>query len=170
MRDYRPIDLTEADERRFWAKVALPNENGCALWTATCDRVGYGRYSIGPKVSRLYPRAHRVSYTITNGPIPDGMQVDHMCHTPACVAPIHLRTATSSENCQNRAGAFVNSATGVRGVCWNSAVDMWQATATVARKQYHLGNYPTIAEAEAVVVEFRRANMPYSLLDRTVSA
>lgn len=166
----RPIILNELDEARFWAKVARPNKNGCALWLACTDQYGYGRFTVGPKVARLYHRAHRVAHTIATGPIPDGMDVDHMCHTPACVAPLHLRAATRSQNCQNRAGAYSTSKTGIRGVSWCTAVGMWQATATVNREQNHLGYFHDIADAESAVVEFRRAHMPFSVFDVEVPA
>lgn len=168
---YRPIILTELDEARFYAKVALPDERGCALWTAAKDRNGYGRFSHGPRgPERLYPRAHRVAYTIANGPIPDGMQLDHKCHTPSCVTPAHLRPATNAENCQNRAGSFSNSRTGIRGVSWNSVMRMWQATVVIKGEQRRLGYFHDTEDAERVVVEYRRTHMPFSVLDALESA
>lgn len=167
---HRPIVLTELDQARFYAKVALPDERGCALWTASKDRNGYGRFTFGPKgPGRLYPRAHRVSYTIANGPIPDGFQIDHECHTPSCVAPHHLRAATNAENCQNRAGSFSNSRTGIRGVSWHRTMRAWQATVVIGGAQHRLGFFQDISEAERVVVEYRREHMPFSVMDGAVA-
>ena len=94
-RTTRPIPrLTEADERRFWSKVALPDAEGHLLWAAYLNAHGYGQFRIGG--SAHY--AHRVSYVIANGPIPVGMVLDHLCRTPACVAPLHLEAVTQAEN------------------------------------------------------------------------
>lgn len=91
---------------RFNAKWE-EDENGCWLWTASRLPHGYGRIGVGGKV-RL---AHRVSYELFNGPIPAGLDVDHLCHNEdrecpggstcmhrRCVNPAHLGVATRSEN------------------------------------------------------------------------
>lgn len=90
--------ITESDERRFWAKVALPNEQGCMLWLGALASHGYGRFRLNGRIAR----AHRVSYEIANGPIPDGMVIDHVkakgCTNRHCVAPDHLEAVTQREN------------------------------------------------------------------------
>lgn len=90
--------MTERDEARFWAKVALPNEQGCMLWTGEPDLRGYGHFTVG--YSQWY--AHRVSYVLANGPIPEGLQIDHVkargCKNKHCVAPLHLEAVTQREN------------------------------------------------------------------------
>lgn len=90
--------ITERDEARFWAKVALPNEQGCMLWMAYCDRRGYGTFSLNCRKVR----ASRVSYTLAYGPIPDGLVVDHVrdrgCRSTSCVAPLYLEAVTDAEN------------------------------------------------------------------------
>lgn len=77
---------------RFWEKVDLSGE--CWLWTGGVDAEGYGRFQIA-RVSRL---AHRVSWELAKGPIPDGMAVLHKCDRPACVAPHHLFLGTQIDN------------------------------------------------------------------------
>jgi hypothetical protein len=89
MPPYRP--WTE----RFWEKVALPNENGCMLWLAYVNpKTGYGDLRMEPKTVL----AHRLSYELAHGPIPEGLQIDHLCRVRACVAPGHLEAVTSQVN------------------------------------------------------------------------
>lgn len=92
----RPIPaLTEADEKRFWAKVELPDpETGCMAWTGVKIRCGYGRFWLG---GSMY-LAHRVAWTLVNGPIPPGLVIDHLCRNRACVNPLHLEVVTNREN------------------------------------------------------------------------
>lgn len=80
---------------RFWAKVALPNERGCLLWTAATDKDGYGRFLVRKGETR---RAHRIAYVLTVGAIPDGLVLDHLCRQPGCVRPDHLEPVTNREN------------------------------------------------------------------------
>lgn len=79
---------------RFEKKVSVA-ENGCWLWTGSVNHAGYGGMgTCGTKTAR----AHRVSYELHVGPIPDGMCVCHRCDTPACVRPGHLFLGTHQEN------------------------------------------------------------------------
>lgn len=72
---------------KFWGYV-LPT-GFCWEWTGQKDS-GYGRYSGRP--------AHRVTYEVLVGPIPDGLTLDHLCRNKGCVNPDHLEPVTSSEN------------------------------------------------------------------------
>ena len=89
---------------RFWSKVALPDENGCMLWLASSKSNGYGQFGIGGK--NLY--AHRVAYLWLVGPIPDELQLDHLCRNRKCVAPDHLEAVTQQENLR-RGEAGINN-------------------------------------------------------------
>ena len=151
-------------EARFWPKVDKTGD--CWLWTAGKTKDGYGLFQVGGR-QRL---AHRVSYEFSVGPIPAGLDLDHTCYVHACVNPDHLRLATNAQNGQNRHGAQRDSTSGVRGVYWHRAAGKWYARAKLDGKNHHLGLFATIAEAEAVVVEWRRIHMPFSLMDQvTVS-
>lgn len=86
--------FTERDERRFWSKVALPDGQGCMLWLGYVQPSGYGKFRLGKDTAY----AHRVSYEIANGPVPIGLQVDHLCRVRHCVAPDHLEAVTPAEN------------------------------------------------------------------------
>ena len=88
-------ELSDADLRRFWAKVQLPDpDTGCMLWTAAKTSAGYGAFRLG---GVLY-RAHRISFTLAYGEIPQGMVLDHICRNRACVAPEHLEVVSQREN------------------------------------------------------------------------
>lgn len=87
------MKLTERDERRFWSKVALPDAGGHMLWMAARTG-GYGRIGVGRKT--LY--AHRVSYALAYGEVPEGLQIDHLCRVRHCLAPEHLEAVTQQEN------------------------------------------------------------------------
>ena len=85
-------------EARFWSKVDTSGD--CWEWTG--QRVkGYGRFAW--EHGQL---AHRYSYTIHHGAIPDGMTVDHRCFNPGCVRPEHLRLLTHAENAANQRSVY----------------------------------------------------------------
>lgn len=81
---------------RFWPKVN--KTDGCWLWTASLNKGGYGQLSIGHAMPRV---AHRVSWEINVGPIPDGMCVLHKCDVRNCVRPDHLFIGTQLENIED---------------------------------------------------------------------
>jgi hypothetical protein len=83
---------------RFWLKV---NKTAtCWLWTGTILSHGYGQIALGhpstPGSKRW--RAHRFSWELHNGPVPDGLVVCHRCDVPACVNPEHLFLSTQKGN------------------------------------------------------------------------
>jgi len=85
---------------RFWDK-ALPEPNsGCWIWTACLDLKGYGQVRVGGAPGRRgrMQRAHRAAYQSLAGPIPEGLQLDHLCRVRCCVNPAHLEPVTSAEN------------------------------------------------------------------------
>lgn len=77
---------------RFLSKFV--QGEGCWLWTGRLDGGGYGDFWH----SGRYSKAHRYSYEVLVGPIPDGMQLDHLCRTRHCVRPDHLEPVTQAEN------------------------------------------------------------------------
>lgn len=85
-------------EQRFWNNVQ--KSEGCWIWLGSKDSSGYGTFKIkGTNIS-----AHRFSWIVHFGAIPDGMNVLHDCPTgdnPACVNPEHLWTGTHEQNMQD---------------------------------------------------------------------
>jgi HNH endonuclease len=80
--------------QRFWPKVNKTET--CWLWTASTKN-GYGQIGAGGKHGKpLY--AHRVAYELVNGPIPEGLHLDHLCRVTLCVNPAHLEPVTRREN------------------------------------------------------------------------
>jgi HNH endonuclease len=79
------------------AKVT-PGLGGCWIWTGATTG-GYGVVSANGRIER----AHRVSYELAYGKIPDGLHLDHLCRVRACIRPDHLEAVTQAEN-NRRAG------------------------------------------------------------------
>lgn len=84
--------------QRFWSKVKI--QRGCWVWKATMDRHDYGKLLVGSRKdgTRRIRRAHRISYEIVRGEIPEGLQVLHKCDNPPCVRPSHLVLGTHKDN------------------------------------------------------------------------
>src|SRR5688500_14060631 len=73
----------------FWSRVPVEmyDTDKCWLWSGTVGKTnGYGRWRT------FY--AHRVAYTLTRGPIPDGLTIDHVCRHRLCMNPTHMEAVT----------------------------------------------------------------------------
>jgi len=88
---------------RFWKHVDkhgptpdyAPHLGPCWLWTASVKPSGYGQFAVTEHQIR---GAHQFSYRIEVGPVPDGLQLDHLCRVRHCVRPTHLEPVTAAEN------------------------------------------------------------------------
>lgn len=67
---------------------------GCWLWTGALNNMGYGMLMVNGK--RVL--AHRASYEVNVGPIPEGLFALHECDTPSCVNPNHITLGTQTDN------------------------------------------------------------------------
>ena|SRR3990167_402405 len=83
---------------RFWTRVTIPYSPAqCWIWSGTKDRNGYGTLREGTG-HRKRIQAHRASYLIHYGDIPNGLVLDHLCRDKSCVNPLHLRAVSMREN------------------------------------------------------------------------
>lgn len=78
----------------------------CWKWVGTEKHLGYGEFYIGGKSTP----AHRVSYELFKGKIPDGLVIDHLCRNPRCVNPAHLEAVTNVENIMRGEGVGAKAA------------------------------------------------------------
>ena len=76
------------------SKIITIPECGCWIWAGYIANNGYGQHTYK---GRTY-KAHRLVYELLVGPIPDGLQLDHLCRVRCCVNPAHLDPVTQKEN------------------------------------------------------------------------
>lgn len=89
------LELRRSLADRFWEKVEKTET--CWNWTASLNGNGYGQFALEtwPLVLR---GAHRIAYLLVVGPIPEGLDLDHLCRNRRCVNPAHLEPVTRQVN------------------------------------------------------------------------
>lgn len=90
--------VRDDDQRRFWAHVAK-TDGGCWTWTGPQRGQGYGR----ARWNKESVAAHRLAHELLIGPIPEGMEVDHLCRNRLCVNPAHLEAVDHATNTRRAA-------------------------------------------------------------------
>lgn len=73
-------------------------DDGCWRWDRARNRHGYGVVTIRSEGRKTSTTAHRLVYELLAGPIPPGLQLDHLCRNPTCVNPAHLEPVTNGVN------------------------------------------------------------------------
>ena len=118
---------------RFWEKVEIRGKNECWNWTACTIKNGYGHFGFRGK---LYT-AHRFSWILTNGQIPEGLCICHHCDNPGCVNPAHLFIGTQKDNIQDAINK--NRMVGKKGEENNNS-SLTEKQVLAIRAEYKLGN------------------------------
>lgn len=86
--------MTIAALPRNWHSKIRVTDTGCWHWTAAVNSQGYGCVGVLGKIHST----HRISYELLVGPIPAGLQIDHLCRNKRCCNPEHLEPVTAKEN------------------------------------------------------------------------
>lgn len=118
-------------ERIDFYSIPVPH-CGCHIWTGGTTKNGYGVCATGGQDSDM---AHRVAWSVANGPIPQGMHVLHRCDMPSCVNPDHLFIGTNRDNVDDKVQkgrAFLGSKVDRRG-SRNSAAKLSDQDVAVIR-------------------------------------
>jgi len=103
MKTLTPTRVVGTPEERFWAKVDASGD--CWEWTASKHKDGYGLFR--PHSNETMTRAHQFAWTTLVGPVPEGLELDHLCRNPACVNPDHLEPVTHRENMRRTSATTV---------------------------------------------------------------
>ena len=87
---------------KFWCSVSPEPNSGCWLWSGPLWPNGYASHQFGGRGNKAV-LAHRFSYELHKGPVPEGLDLDHLCRMRCCVNPDHLEPVTRKVNI-NRSG------------------------------------------------------------------
>lgn len=99
---------------RLLAKAIINRETGCWEWAGRGTPNGYGHIRTGGGKRQM---VHRVSYEMTYGPIPEGLDLDHLCRVRRCLNPAHLEAVTHRVNTLR--GQTVTAANAAKTHCYN---------------------------------------------------
>ena len=87
---------TDALAQRLAAGTEPEPNSGCWLWLGSDNGHGYGLMAGGRRGQQFY--VHRLAYELTNGSIPEGKEIDHLCRVRRCVNPAHLEIVDHRTN------------------------------------------------------------------------
>lgn len=167
---HRKLTITDKYQKSFWDKVKKYDSDKCWDWLGCKNKQGYGKIGIGPSEC---VNAHRVSWVIHNGQIPDDMFVCHKCDNPSCTNPEHLFLGTRQDNINDmmikkRSRHFKKNL--YYGVIEQKRYDgpnrksRWRSIVIIKGKRIYLGAHTSILEAARNYD--RIAFMKYGIRDR----
>lgn len=177
MREYRKGTLTPLPQpsliERLWAKIDkrgpipehAPHLGRCWVWTGGKTEAGpdaYGQVWVDGGMRLV----HKLLWELRNGPVPDGLMLDHVCHTKLCVRPSHLRTLTNKQNRENRTHTQANNTSGEPGVTQDKRTGKWVARVRTNGRTHYAGRHTTKQDAIDAVREKRRQLFTHNDLDR----
>lgn len=112
--DLQFVASTSLVRARIVNRVQVDQKSNCWIWQRCVQGNGYGRMWNGKQVTY----AHRVSYAVFIGPIPGGMDLDHLCRNRRCVNPSHLEPVSRSENLRRgESGRLIAAAQRIKTHC-----------------------------------------------------
>jgi hypothetical protein len=136
--------LSETFPQRFFSKII--KENDCWIWTGATMKNGYGKLSGSGHGGENLIAAHRASWILHKGPIPEGLDVCHQCDTPECVNPEHLFIGTRLDNMKD----CVSKGRSCRGEKHGNAKLTWSAVSAMKEQRADGRTYEKIAKSFGV--------------------
>jgi uncharacterized protein (DUF433 family) len=125
--------------KRFWDKVAKAGEDECWEWNGIRNDREYGLFYDNGR----YRRAHRISYRLSFGPIPEGMTyVCHKCDNPSCVNPSHLFLGTPQDNMDDK----IRKGRHHHGSTFSGSILSEVDVESIRRRRKSGESYPSIAK------------------------
>ena len=133
----------------------------CIRWTRYLNDDGYAQIRDRGSMRSV----HTVVFELHNGKVPDGLEIDHLCHNRDCVNIHHLRAVTHKQNMENRAGLRSTNSTGFTGVFVHGSV--FQASVVHNGKRVNAGIFDNALAASDAALELRNRLFTHNEIDRT---
>lgn len=110
---------------RVFNDIDVRGPDECWPWMKSLGSHGYGQscWWSNDKSRSVGTTAHRVAWIAVNGPIPEGMTIDHLCRTRPCCNPLHLRLLTNVENATDNGQGKTHCPQGHPYNAWNTKID-----------------------------------------------